>query len=565
VKKPGNSPNFALDRRRVVVAYVALLLAFGAAYSWTSWQSEREREMKYLSALAELGEKSVDTYIAQLESALTMLSGDLRAPGGAVDLERAATVLTRFKLAYRDLQVVVLTRADGQIVASSESARGAARPTLAEEPSFVLAREELMQGRNFSIGRPFLGLISNEWIIPMRFGVRDSSGKLQYVLGLGVPLSKTQSLWKDAPLPAGAALGLMRDDGYMVTRYPVPARVELASVYGKPLTGGPLPRLLAQGNAPASGIVEGQSAVARVETIVLYRRLSHYPLTFFVAYPAANLWSAWWQKVQTTFALIVMLAVGGVAVQLLLSRRQADWDIERGRRLRELEDANSELRSFSYTLAHDLRAPLRHIDGFVNLWRQHAATPVDNSTARYMEQISAAAVRMGCLVDELLAFAHIARIELRITPVALNVLVADVVAELAAGLADRKIEWVIGALPTVQGDRELLRLALFNLTENAIKYTRRCAQARIEINCIETGGSATISVRDNGIGFDMKYVHKLFAMFQRLHGERDFEGTGMGLANVARIVQRHGGRAWAQGEVGRGAVFFIALPLSGAA
>jgi light-regulated signal transduction histidine kinase (bacteriophytochrome) len=232
--------------------------------------------------------------------------------------------------------------------------------------------------------------------------------------------------------------------------------------------------------------------------------------------------------------------------------------------MQELEAANEELRSFSYTLAHDLRAPLRHIDGFVNLWRQHAALPVDSYTARYMEQISAAAIRMGRLVDELLAFAQIARTELKMSPVALKALVADAIEELRPQLADRRVEWVVGALPTVNGDRELLRLALYNLLENAAKFTRPRAAARIEITSMEAGGSATISVRDNGVGFDMKYGHKLFGMFQRLHGEKEFVGTGMGLANVARIIQRHGGRAWADGEAGRGAEFFISLPIGGA-
>jgi signal transduction histidine kinase len=553
----------APDSRNGVAVFIALLLAFGAAFSYTSWHAERERELGYLTALTELGEKSLDTYFSQIESSLHVLSEDMRGADGAVDVRRASQVLTRYRKAYPDLQIVIVTRLDGQVLASSDVAAGAKLPSLAREPSFILSLDELQQGATLSIGRAFFGPISRKWIIPLRYGARDSTGKLLFLVGVGLPLSKPQSFWKDAPLPPDAALGLMRDDGYLVSRYPVPAEVQLADVYGKAQTGGMMMDMLGQQKIPGKGILEGTSSVSGLKTVGVFRRLSHYPLTVYIGNPLANIWAAWWQKVQVSYALMLVLGAGGIAVYCWANRRRRAWEMERGQRMQELEDANRELQSFSHTVAHDLRAPLRHIDGFVNLWQQQAAGAPAGNGAQYMEKISAAATRMGRMIDDLLAFSRTARTGLNKSAVPLRPLVADIVAELQQDARGRAIEWVTGVLPTVRADRNLLRLALFNLLDNAVKYTGTRAAARIEITSAQEKGNVIITVRDNGVGFDMKYAHKLFSVFQRLHSDKEFEGTGIGLANVARIVQRHGGRVWAESELGQGAAFFVALPDAG--
>lgn len=232
-------------------------------------------------------------------------------------------------------------------------------------------------------------------------------------------------------------------------------------------------------------------------------------------------------------------------------------------RAEQLAAANRELEAFSYSVSHDLRAPLRHINGFASLWQQQADGAPAGNGAQYMEKILAAATRMGRMIDDLLALSRTARTGLNKSPVALGPLVADIVAELQQAAGDRAIEWVTGVLPTVRADRNLLRLALFNLLDNAVKYTGTRAAGRIEITSAQKDGNEIIAVRDNGVGFDMKYAHKLFGVFQRLHSDKEFAGTGTGLANVARIVQRHGGRVWAESEVGQGAAFFVALPDAG--
>ncbi|HEX5738569.1 MAG TPA: ABC transporter substrate binding protein [Hydrogenophaga sp.] len=227
----------------------------------------------------------------------------------------------------------------------------------------------------------------------------------------------------------------------------------------------------------------------------------------------------------------------------------------------ELEQANKELESFAYSVSHDLRAPLRHIDGFLTLLEESLEPAIDDKSRHYMSTIAEAARRMSTLIDDLLAFSRMGRQEMSKTPVNLNGLVVDVIHELEPEAAGRDIDWHIADLPVVAGDRAMLRAVLFNLISNALKYTSKRPQARIEIGP-QPGedGSAVIFVRDNGAGFDMRFHDKLFGVFQRLHRIEEFEGTGIGLANVARIIARHGGKVWAQGQVDQGATFYVSFP-----
>jgi PAS domain S-box-containing protein len=227
----------------------------------------------------------------------------------------------------------------------------------------------------------------------------------------------------------------------------------------------------------------------------------------------------------------------------------------------QLRLANQELESFSYSVSHDLRAPVRHIDGFVKLLDKHAGEKLDAQAQRYLKIIANAARQMGMLIDDLLAFSRMGRMELRHSNVALDSLVHEAVDSLQMEMQGRQIKWKIGCLPEVKADPAMLRQVWTNLIANAIKYSQTRQPAEIEINCAPpANGEYVFFVRDNGVGFDMKYADKLFGIFQRLHSADEFEGTGIGLANVRRIVSRHGGRTWAEGKIDAGATFFFSLP-----
>jgi PAS domain S-box-containing protein len=230
------------------------------------------------------------------------------------------------------------------------------------------------------------------------------------------------------------------------------------------------------------------------------------------------------------------------------------------KRTAQLESANRELEAFSYSVSHDLRAPLRHINGFVEILQSSAGPALNEENRRYLDTIAESARQMGRLIDDLLAFSRMGRTELRFVPVKLSHVVAESMRELQHEQEGRTVRWEIGELPEVQGDPAMLRQVFINLLSNALKYSRTRPMARIEVQSTETADEFIVSVRDNGVGFDNTYANKLFGVFQRLHPAQDFEGTGIGLAIVRRVIARHGGRTWAEGAVDRGATFHVSLP-----
>lgn len=255
-----------------------------------------------------------------------------------------------------------------------------------------------------------------------------------------------------------------------------------------------------------------------------------------------------------------------VAFVEALNRRRAEKKInelnaELSHHLLQVEAVNKELEAFSYSVSHDLRAPLRHITGFVELLNERDLSALDDKSRHYLQVISESARKMGILIDDLLAFSRMGRAEMMKTRVDLGPLVREIVSDLEQDIHDRDISWEIAPLPVVVGDAAMLRQVLVNLITNAVKFTRQRQRARIEIGAISEHPDETIFyVRDNGVGFDMKYVDKLFGLFQRLHDPQEFEGSGVGLANVQRIILRHGGRIWAEGSPDSGAVFWFSLP-----
>jgi signal transduction histidine kinase len=232
-------------------------------------------------------------------------------------------------------------------------------------------------------------------------------------------------------------------------------------------------------------------------------------------------------------------------------------------RTRQLEATNEELEAFSYSVSHDLRAPLRHMDGFAQILLTEPSLENNERAQRYLQMITKAAKQMGVLIDDLLSFSRMGRKTMVSQKVDMNSLVSDVISDLREEQKGRQIEWSIATLPSVEGDGSMLKQVWTNLISNALKYSRNRNPAKIEVSAREEGDNLVFFVRDNGAGFEMAYADKLFGVFQRLHRDEEFEGTGIGLANVRRIVTRHGGRTWAEAEVNRGATFYFSLPKPG--
>lgn len=244
------------------------------------------------------------------------------------------------------------------------------------------------------------------------------------------------------------------------------------------------------------------------------------------------------------------------AAQEELKRRNA----ELVKRTVQLEAANKELEAFSYTVSHDLRAPIRRVDGFLYLLLEQHGSALSSGAREFVDKAVKCAREMGTLIENLLAFSRLGRAALREKRFDPNVLIDEVIREISNDTQGRNIEWNIHRLPNVQGDPDLLKQVWVNLLSNAVKYTRAANPAKIEVGCVENETGLEFYVKDNGAGFDMRYAHKLFGVFQRLHHAEEFEGTGIGLANVLQIISKHGGKVRAEGKPGAGATFYFTLP-----
>ncbi|HJS07064.1 MAG TPA: ATP-binding protein [Pirellulales bacterium] len=246
-----------------------------------------------------------------------------------------------------------------------------------------------------------------------------------------------------------------------------------------------------------------------------------------------------------------------------VQRLNAELEERVRQRTAQVEAINEELEAFTYSVSHDLRAPLRGMSGFARVLEEDYGERLDDDGRRYLEIIKSNAAHMGRLIDDLLSLSRLGRQPLKATTISLDELAKEAFREASADDKQRNIELTIDTLPECRGDASLLRQVLINLLSNAVKFTRHASPARIYVGSTSQNGEVVYFVRDNGAGFDMRYAGKLFGVFQRLHGIEEFAGTGVGLAIVKRIVERHGGRIWAEGEPGKGATFYFTLAREG--
>jgi len=407
-------------------------------------------------------------------------------------------------------------------------------------------------------------LWSDGFLLRHRIPLRDSAGEAGTVLA-------------EQPLPVLTrfaqnvlGMGATGDMGLCVRReeqlqcFPQRLNPKVFSIPLVNIAGEPLP--VTRALRGETGVIITRDYRAQ-NVVAAFGPVGDWGLGMVVKIDAAEIFQPIRERLQIVIGLLLLLVAGGTLLlrsQIRpLATKLMDAEMHARSRTAEVEAANRELEAFSYSVSHDLRAPLRHITGFAEMLAGECSSALSAAGLRYLGVISDSVKQMGRLIDDLLLFSQMGRVEMRQIRVSMAELVKQVLQELAGDANGRNIEWDIQSLPDVRGDFSMLKQVWANLLSNAIKYTRPRDLARIEIGSRRESGELEFHVRDNGAGFDMKYAEKLFGVFQRLHRAEEFEGTGIGLANVRRIVARHGGRTWAQAKVDEGATFYFTLPDSG--
>jgi signal transduction histidine kinase len=548
---------------------VCLVTLVATVYTVTSWQRAAEAHQRELESMVVMGAQGIDIYLATLEKSLAELGDELleKGIGPSTDMR-----LARFARRFPEFQVIVIISPEGHALASSAMVSGHPSVDLSRTASFIDSLKHFSAGERMVLGRPIEGSMTRTWISPLRFGVRDAAGNLRFVVGAGLPQDRTHAFWKDVPLMPGGAMALVRDDLYLVARQPVPEGTP-TSIFTAPFRGPLADHLIAHPKADA-GFVRGASMFGESDIQIAFRRLRNFPLTFLVRDPTSNLIAQWWSSAWQTYALLLALLAGGIGIIRWTGVKQERWADEREARVAELEglygkltqinfalersnsqlsSSNAELEAFSYTVSHDLRAPLRAIDGFSMMLEGDITDTAGPEALALVTRVRSNVARMNELLSGLLDLARYSRQQLVTETLDPRAEVEAIFREL--GTDAKKVRVEVGELPNGIGDRLLVREIWTNLISNAIKYSANVPSPEVRIG-FEDGA---YYVKDNGSGFDMAYAGQLFKMFSRLHGSTEFQGTGVGLAIVKRIVERHGGQIWADAKPNEGACFHFTL------
>ncbi len=599
----------------MLLVLLPLLAALGLALQRNLDQRRAEKEsvVSEIDTVSRLISANVEGYVKNARQILTTLSG--------LDFLVHSTNYVVCNVHFANLVKLLpdylnfaLAEADGTVFSSGVIPEGPL-PVLADRSYF----RRVLETRRFAIGDYQVGRLTERPSLNFGYPILDERGGVKRVLFASLDLNHLQETARYPLLPPGAVTTILDDNGTILARVP-----DSSGWSGQTLPDQALVREVRQiqrGTTETSGLdgVRRVYSVTAVSDASAPRVFVAVGVPTDVLFANAN---TTLRRNLLVLALFVIAALAGSAIfaervflrpisgLTVTAERLANGDldaraevVETTKEFRELSKgfnsmaerlqtrdaelqkaheeiqrinaelerkveertsqltaANEELEAFSYSVSHDLRAPLRHLDGFAELLKRHQRDKLDEKGRRHLDIISQAARRMGMLIDDLLVFSRMGRQELLQSPVQMGAVVRESIAQLQPDCGERKIEWKVSELGQVEADPAMLRQVWLNLLSNAIKYSRPRDCAQIEIDSYATSEETVFYVRDNGVGFDMKYADKLFGVFQRLHREEEFDGTGIGLANVKRIILRHGGRTWAESVQGEGSTFYFSLP-----
>lgn len=434
-----------------------------------------------------------------------------------------------------------------------------------------------VRGRNFAFRDWYQG-VSNKWepyvsevykraaeprlnVIAIAAPIKGENQKVIGILVLQVRLDTLFEWTKNVEVGPSGFVYFVDRRGHVAAHPGVPSQSEIVDY-----SSAPAVQKVLRGE---KGVEIAFNPIENEERVAAYHPISGYGWGVIVQQPVS---SAFVQRNDSlrrllfVHGLIFLLAssLAYITLRTIAERKRAEDEIrklndELKLRAEQLEATNKELEAFTYSVSHDLRAPLRHVDGFSKILAGEFGPKLDSTAQRYLQYIQEGTKNMGQLIDDLLNLARVGRKELSLQVTGLNSLIDEVLADLKLETEGREFDWQIGKLPFVECDPALIKQVLANLLSNAVKFTRPRERAVIEVGQMALDGQTAVFVHDNGVGFSMKYADKLFGVFQRLHRQEDFEGTGVGLATVQRIIHKHGGRVWAEAELDKGATFYFTL------
>ena len=590
-------------RTRLIVLVIVICVLFLALYVYTS-QRAQERASVDIQAdalrVAQLQAADIDHFIADQRH---LLEGLVRRP--LMRIENPPTcdhIFADFTDLFPAFANLGMSNRAGRIVCSAVSVPGAAPASVANQEFF----KTMMATGLFTIGAPFIGPITGKWVLTLIQPRRDNQGQLIGGLGLPIDLARFERILATAHMPQQGVVSLIDSRGVVLMRSRDPSQwlgkdlaahalirtlltTDQGAVRAYDIDGRE--RYIGYARVPGSGWrvyfgVSTDLVEKRARTLLrsdlklggvillLVLALGSY-VSHSIAQPVRALARtvrgiaagdqqqraivSGPQEIAAVAADFNVMIAQRRAAEQALQEAHADLEQRVVERTRMLNMANQELEAFSYSVSHDLRAPLRSIEGFSQALLEDYHDRLDAVGQDYLRRVSRSCQRMNALIDDLLTLSRAASAEPHRRDCDLGALGAELIAELRGTEPGRSLTFTVAPDLRVHGDPELLRIALGNLLSNAWKFTRPTAAACIELGMTREQGREVYFVRDNGVGFDMQYAERLFVPFQRLHHVDDFEGTGIGLAIVQRIIRRHGGTVWAQAQIDAGATFYFTL------
>ncbi|HWH74031.1 MAG TPA: sensor histidine kinase [Methylibium sp.] len=540
---------FALSTR-VAVAAGLLLLAFSVGYAILAWRTVKQEQVERLQTVLEIAQKATNAYFAEFDAALQVLAREVQADPEHRDPERTVALLRRFKELRPDITALNLLDLEGGVVATASAPARAALPPLTHvrSPSFAEFLARLGPATRTDLGRPLQGRIDTGWYFPIRHVLRDGQGRPTGVLSATLPVEVLQRFWSDAPVVSSAAIGLVRDDGYLISLYPRPAGGDLATIYGQPRVSA----ALLDGIAGRTRYAEGHSGVLPELGAYVFTRLTNYPVTMFVVTPMANYWLQWWSTVRVPYALLALLAVAGALGLRALRAHERALEAEQQRtedalaEKRLAEQANQTKSEFMARMSHELRTPLHAILGFAQLLQRDATGTLRPDQQRDLTHVLHAGHHLLSLIDDLLDLSRVEAGTLRIETADVDAtdVVRDAMHQVAVQAGARDIAIALDAgpapLPAVRADPTRLRQVVLNLLSNAVKYNRPGGRVTVRLRALD--GRLHLTVSDTGPGLTPPQIGRLFQPFDRLGREGSATpGTGIGLVIARSLVELMGG------------------------